>query len=248
MKPLKLVAGGFTPELFDAYVHARLGTGDPVYWYAMGDATTFPDGQMFMRTEGYDTGRLLAFDREACTAIGLTRKLIVMRNPANGEIMTGPDGKPAWLDNFTYQLFHLSLEDGFLVYEVVQGAGELRNTATGGMQRSEVQHFDGMTVFTTPVNYTMPVTEDGSQWEPVWETYDLITREHANGLRYDGLWSGDFPIPPAMGGGRSSMHAYFHRYERYADLPESIRSFVDEHATMWQEPPRDMDEIRELQK
>ena len=64
----------------------------------------------------------------------------------------------------------------------------------------------------------------------------------------DGLWSGAFPLPAAMGGGRSSMHAYFHRYDRYADLPESIRSFVEEYATMWREPPCDLDEIRELQK
>ena len=101
-----------------------------------------------------------------------------------------------------------------------------------------------MTVFTTPVNYTMPVTEDGSQWEPVWETYDFIQRDNNGQVQHDGLWAGAFPLPVAMGGGRSSMHAYFHRYDRYADLPETIRAFVDEHATMWQEPPRDLDEIR----
>jgi hypothetical protein len=248
MKPLKLVAGGFTPELFERYIHARFGTGDPVYWYAIGDSTTFPAGKQFMRTEGYDTGRLLAFDRDACTATGLTRKLIVLRDPTTSEIITGPDGQPAWINNFTYQLFTMHLENDFLVYEAEQGAGELLNTATGGLNRSEVQQFDGMTVFTTPVNYTMPVTEDGSQWEPVWETYDFIERHDNNAVQYDGLWSGAFPLPAAMGGGRSSMHAYFHRYDRYADLPESIRSFVEEYATMWREPPCDLDEIRELQK
>jgi hypothetical protein len=51
-----------------------------------------------------------------------------------------------------------------------------------------------------------------------------------------------------MGGGRSSMHAYFHRYDRYADIPETLRSFIEEYAPMWKEPPRDMDEIRDLQK
>lgn len=248
MMPLQLVAGGFTPELFERYIHTRFGTGDPVYWYAIGDSTTFPDGKQFMRTEGYDTGRLFAFDRDACTATGLTRKLIVMRDPATSEILTGPDGQPAWINNFTYQLFTMRLENDFLVYEAEQGAGELRNTATGGMNRSEVQQFDGMTVFTTPVNYTMPVTEDGSQWEPVWETYDFIERDNNGQVQYDGLWAGGFPLPAMMGGGRSSMHAYFHRYDRYADLPESIRTFVDEYATMWQEPPRDLDEIRTLQK
>ena len=247
-KPLSLVPGGFTPELFTRYIHARFGHGDPVYWYAIGDATTFPDGEMFMRTEGFDTGRLIELDQDACTATGLTRKLIVMRSPVDGKILTGPDGQPAWLDNFTYQHFTMQLEDGFLTYTAEQGAGALRNTATGGNQRSEVQQFEGMTVYTTPVNYPMPVTEDGSQWEPVWETYDFIERDRDGQLEYDALWAGAFPLPPFMGGGRSSMHAYFHRYDRYADLPESIRQFVDEYATLWQEPPRDLDEVRELQK
>ena len=65
MMPLQLVPGGFSPELFEQYIHLRFGAGDPVYWYAIGDSTTFPAGKQFMRTEGYDTGRLLAFDREA---------------------------------------------------------------------------------------------------------------------------------------------------------------------------------------
>jgi hypothetical protein len=248
MMPLQLVSGGFTPELFEQYIHLRFGTGDPVYWYAIGDSTTFPAGEQSMRTEGYDTGRLLAFDRDASTATGLTRKLIVLRDPTTSDILTGPDGQPAWINNFTYQMFTMHLEKDFLIYEAEQGAGELLNTATGGLNRSEVQQFDGMTVFTTPVNYTMPVTEDGSQWEPVWENYDFIERRDNDPVQYDGLWSGAFPLPAATGGGRSSMHAYFHRYDRYADLPESIRTFVEEYATLWREPPRDLDEIRELQK
>jgi len=242
------VAGGFTPEDFGRYIDVRMGDGEPVYWYAIGDATTFPDGNMFMRTEGYDTGRLIEFDRDRCEATALTRKLIVMRNPVSGEILTGPDGQPAWVSNFTYQLFYLRLQDGFLTYEVQQGAGDLLNTAIGGLNRSEVQKFDGMTVYTTPVNYTMPVSEDDADWQPVWETYDVIERIENGEVRHDGLWAGTFPLPAFMGGGRSTMHAYFHRYDRYTDLPESIRSFVDEHAPMWKEPPKNMDEIRELQR
>lgn len=248
MEPLRLIAGGFTADDFARYIEARLGSGDPVYWYAIGDATTFPDGNMFMRTEGYDTGRLFEIDRERCEATGLTRKLIVLRNPATGEIITGPDGQPAWINNFTYQLFKMRLENGFLTYEATQGAGDLLNTATGGSNRSEIQKFDDMTVYTTPVNYEMPMDENGDTWKPVWETYDFIERRRNGDIHYDGLWSGSFPMPPGMGDGRSSMHAYFHRYERYADLPESIRSFVEEYAPTWKEPPKDLDEIRELQQ
>jgi hypothetical protein len=104
MTKFRLTAGGFTAEDFERYIHVRLGDGDPVYWYAVGDGTTFPDGNMFVRNEGYDTGRLYQFDRARSEAIGLTRKFILMRNAQTGEILKGPDGQPAWVSNFTYQL------------------------------------------------------------------------------------------------------------------------------------------------
>ncbi len=85
--PLRLVPGGYTPEDFANFIRTRYGTGDPVYWYGVGDASMFPAGKMFMRTEGYDTGRLLTLDTEKSEAVALTRKMIVLRNPATGEIL-----------------------------------------------------------------------------------------------------------------------------------------------------------------
>ena len=140
---LRLVPGGYTPEDFENCMRTRFGTGEPIYWYGVGDASTFPDGKMFMRTEGYDTGRLLSLDTDKSEAVGLTRKMIVLRDPVSGEILKGPDGKPAWLNNFTYQLFNMRLQDGFLVYDVEAGAGEFRNTVSDGLGRSEVQHLPG---------------------------------------------------------------------------------------------------------
>jgi hypothetical protein len=136
MAQLRLVAGGFTPEDFARFIHVRMGDGEPVYWYGVGDAATFPGARVFMRVEGCDMGRLHAFDRARHTATALTRKMMVLRDPVSGEIMTGPDGKPAWVSHFTYQLFRFRLEDGFLAYEVDYGAGKLRGTVTGGPGRS----------------------------------------------------------------------------------------------------------------
>jgi hypothetical protein len=244
---LSLVPGGFTPEDFANFVMTRYGAGEPVYWYGVGDATTFPDGKMFMRTEGYDTGRLHSFDADKSEAVGLTRKLVVLRNPSTGEILMGPNGEPAWLNNFTYQLFRMRLQNGFLVYEVEQGAGPFLNTVSDGLNRSEVQHFDGMTVYTTPVNYSMPdIAGTGGDLQ-VWENYDFIERDCNGGKKYSAQWAGAFPLPPFMGPGRSSMHGYFQRYDDYEAVPATLREFVEEHAPMWKEPPADMDEIRSLQ-
>jgi len=44
------------------------------------------------------------------------------------------------------------LPDGFLTYEVPLGGGDQLNSAVGGLNRSEVQKFDGLTVYTTSVN------------------------------------------------------------------------------------------------
>jgi len=245
---LRLVPGGYTPEDFANFIRTRYGTGEPVYWYGVGDASTFPAGKMFMRTEGYDTGRLLTLDTEKSEAVALTRKMIVLRNPATGEILQGPNGEPAWLNNFTYQLFRMRLQDGFLVYDVEQGAGPFLGTVSDGLNRSEVQHYPGMTVYTTPVNYSMPDVAGTGGDLKVWENYDFIERDHAGGKQYAATWAGAFPLPPMMGPGRSSMHGYFQRYDHYDDGPARLREFVEEHAPMWKVPPVDMDEIRSLQK
>ena len=246
---LRLVAGGYTPEDFTNFVHTRFGRdGDPVYWYGVGDASTFPDGKMFMRTEGYDIGRLHSLDSEKSKAVGLTRKMIVMRDPVSGEILKMPDGKPMWRDNFTYQLFNVRLEDGFIVYDVESGAGRFRGTTRGGPNRSEVQHFPGMTIYATPVNYSLPdVTGAGGDLR-VWEHYDFIEYETPGGKEYSATWAGAFPLPPPMGPGRSSMHGFFQRYDNYADVPASLRNFVEEYAPLWKAPPVDMDEIRKMQE
>ncbi len=120
MSQLRLTAGGFTPEDFERYVTLRLGTGDPIYFYAVGDAATFPEGNIIMRNEGCDMGRLHSLDMDKCEAVGLTRKLIVLRNAADGEIIKGPDGQPAWVSDFTYQLFTFGLTDGYLTFETEQ--------------------------------------------------------------------------------------------------------------------------------
>ena len=244
---LRLVPGGYSPEDFENCIRTRFGTGDPIYWYGVGDASTFPAGKMFMRTEGYDTGRLLSLDTEKSEAVGLTRKMIVLRHPVSGEILKGPDGEPAWLNNFTYQLFRMRLQEGFLVYDVEAGAGEFRNTVSDVLNRSEVQHYPGLTVYTTPVNYSMPDVAGTGGDLKVWENYDFIERDYGGGKQYAATWAGAFPLPPMMGPGRSSMHGYFQRYDNYADVPDTLRSFIEEYAPLWKAPPVDMDEIRSLQ-
>jgi len=140
------------------------------------------------------------------------------------------------------------LENGFIVFDVESGAGRFRGTTHGGLNRSEIQHLPGMTIYTTPVNYSLPdVTGAGGDLK-VWENYDFIEYTDAGRKAYSATWAGAFPLPPPMGPGRSSMHGYFQRYDNYGDVPETLRAFVEEYAPLWKAPPVDMDEISSLQE
>jgi len=38
------------------------------------------------------------------------------------------------------------------------------------------------------------------------------------------------------------------RVDQYSDLPPSIRAYLESEASLWLQPPRDIAEIRQLQK
>ncbi len=234
----RLSAGGFSRDDFERYVDCRYGTGGPVFWYGWGGFTTVPGGQMFARTEGYEVGRLYRPNPDEPEVHLLNRKLMVFRNPQTGEAIQLPDGSPMWLSDYTYQHIRTRLEDGRLSSYAEQGVGDAYGEVTGG-QNTEVQHFEDMSVFTTPAQYSI----DWNGEQPVWETYHWIERRLGDKIVYDGVWAGDFPLPPGFPPGRGTMHAYFHRYDAFETLPGTIRAFVEEYAPLWKAPPADMDEI-----
>ncbi len=239
----RLLAGGFTRDDFERFVDLRFGTGDPVYWYGWGGVTTFPGEKMISRIEGCDMGRLYRPDPDKAEAQLLSRKLTVSRDAQTGEVLTLPDGSPMWMKEFPYQYFNIRLENGFIIFDTEQGAGDYLTKLTSGFN-SEIQKFDGMTIYTTPVQYALAFRNNA----PTWETYNWIERRDGDNVEYDCVWHGDFPAPPGSPSDRVSMNAYFHRYESYDDLPDTIRSFIEEHAPLWKGPPETLEEIRELQK
>ena len=142
----------FPPDDFENFVHARFGHGDPIYMYAVGDALTFPDGAPMMRNEGCDMGRLYSFDKEKGEAVALTRKLIVMRNTADGEIIRGPDGQPVWMPDFTYQLFTFRLENGSVSFEAEQGGGDTFFKCDSVANTMDIQKFNAVIFGNYPID------------------------------------------------------------------------------------------------
>jgi hypothetical protein len=76
-------------------------------------------------------------------------------------------------------------------------------------------------------------------------SYDYLVdaggRHRVSWVRYD-----DWIRPPAST--RRVMHAVCSRESRFEDVPAAMREYVENEAPQFREPPRDIDEIRRLQK
>ena len=231
----------FTQEVFQTWIDARAGTGEPVYWYSAGTVRAYPSGEVLYVMEGYDASTSHWPDgREAGLAHQYNRKIYIFRDPETGEIV--PDSVPV---AYPYQFITYTLDEGGVETVVEQGAGDRVQTIEG----------DGMSyralgdthVFTAPVfiDFPIPGTERRIQ---AWENYDFfIHPEGAVEEPYQLSWARVGELPPWAGGGRAVMHLITWRIDDYAEVPESLRAYVEAEAPLWMTPPANLDEIRALQ-
>ena len=55
-------------------------------------------------------------------------------------------------------------------------------------------------------------------------------------------------LPPFLGPGKTIIHLVSWRVGSFDELPDTMKEWVESDAQLWRAPPKDMDEIRELQK
>jgi len=233
---------GFDRETFEQFVEMRIGTGDPVYWYGLGVISSYPDGKVLARVEGVDIGKLHRPDPNVPLAHFYTRKFVVFRDPETNEIIRDEAGEVI-LRGFPYQLFTVSLDGDVLRTDIESGAGERLSKFSAGIE-NEVRKIGDLTVFTMPVPINVPAMQ-------AWEKYDfLVLPEGSAEPRYQVTWSKYSPNFPWMGEGFNVQHAWLYRYDSYEDLPQSARTIIETipGADLWRNPPKDLDEIRELQR
>ncbi len=233
---------GFDRETFEEFVEMRIGTGDPIYWYGLGVISSYPDGKILARLEGVDLGRLHRPDPNVPLAHMYTRKFIVFRDPETNELMRDETGKINFR-SFDYQYFTASLDGDVLRLDIESGSGDKLFKFSGG-EENEVRKVGDLTVITMPVPINSPVVQ-------AWEKYDfLILPEGSAEPRYQIVWAKYSPNFPWMGPGFNTQHAWLYRYDAYEDLPQSIRTVIETEPglDLWREPPKDLDEIRELQR
>lgn len=235
----------FTPDLFAKFVEMRVGRGEPVYWYCLGELYRYPDGKLMARVEGIDTARLVKSESNDSKAVQVSRKTFIYRDPTTNEILREIDGKKVLPIEYPYQFITYELKDGKMVSTVEQGKQpNVQTIGPGGLNR--VRRFGSTIVFSAPLflNFETP----RGKYE-AYENYDFFYQIKAGGqIPYQLTWNRRGALPPFFGRGDSVFQLVSYRVDRWEFLPKTIRDYIEKEAPLWREPPRDLNEIRELQK
>ena len=235
-------AQSYTPELFKQFVEMRVGAGEPVYWYCVGEIYSYPDGKLIANVEGIDTARLMKSASSAAKSVQLSRKIFFYRDALTNEVLREANGKKVERIAYPYQHITYEYRDKKLLASVVQGkAPRIQNVASTG--QNFVRQFGGATVFSLPLFLNFPSYQ-------AYENYDFFRYpKAAKGVpQFQLSWNRRGPLPPFFGGGDSVFQLASYRVDKYADLPQTLRETLEKDARLWMNPPKDLKEIEELQK
>jgi hypothetical protein len=243
-KPVR--AEGFDRQVFDRWVEARAGRGDPVYWYSSGTVTEYPSGRILARMEGFDTARRVWPDRKRAEAYQLSRKIYVFRDVETNAVLRSFNGKPIDSVRFPYQFITYRLRGDELETLLEQGSGAARLNL-GPSTGIAVRRLGRSLVFTAPLYLDVPGPAGIAR--TLFENYDFFIQPAARDPReqYQLSWvrygnRGAFSDQPTI------THMVSWRVDRFESLPQTIRDYVMSEAPLWRAPPRDLDEIRRLQQ
>jgi hypothetical protein len=240
------VAGGFTPALFKAWTDARIGTGKPVYWYSVGTVRSYPDGKLLYRMEGYDTARVGRPDPSKPIAHQYNRKIYIARHPETNEVLREWNGQKVEPVAYPYQFITYELKGDSLETMVEQGTGA-RVQKIGPGKDISVRMLGDTAVFTAPVYLDFPLP-NGKKYQ-AFENYDFFIQPKGKvKVPHQLSWLRYGDAPAWAGGGPTIMHLVTWRIDRYEDVPETLRRYIETDAPLWKAPPVDLADIRRLQK
>jgi len=215
---------GFSPETFRQWVDMRVGRGEPVYWYAIGTVYRSPDGEPLMSMEGVDVARFDAGLSTSTKAHQLSRKTFIYRDLETGAVLKEWQGKPLPPIAYPYQYITYELKGSSLETWVEQGAGPRKQRIGPG------RDLTARSIGETAAHYDF------------FRQPDSAGLKHPNQISW--LRFGDLPA----GLGKGVMHMLSWRVDRYEDLPETMRRYLETEAPLWLKPPADIEEIRQLQQ
>jgi hypothetical protein len=232
----------FTPDLFKRFTTMRVGTGKPIYWYCFGEIYSYPEGKLIARVEGIDTARVIKAESTPTKVTQLSRKIFFYRDPTTNEILREVAGKKVEPIAYPYQYIIYELKDGKMSATVEQGkAPRVQKIVDSGTNR--IRRIGSTIVFSAPLFLNLPNYK-------AYENYDFFYQTQTRGVQFPFqlIWNRRGNLPPFFGGGDSVFQLVSYRVDRYEDLPQTMRDALEKDAPMWKEPPKDLNEIRELQK
>jgi hypothetical protein len=236
---------GFDRAGFERFASMRTGEGAPVYWYTIGTVFSYPDGRALYTMEGIDTARRLP-DGEDGTVHQASRKVFFYRDIDTGEVLREVDGQAVEPIAYPYQYITYALVDGSIVTYVEQGGGP-RVQRIGPVENIRVRRIGETQVFSAPLFLDFPT---GAGRYQAFENYDFFIHPETSGLTFPNQlsWVRYGDLPPFAGPGHSIIHLVSWRVDSYEALPASMREVLESDARLWMAPPRDLEEIRELQR
>jgi hypothetical protein len=237
-----LFGQGFNAKLFKDFTEMRIGTGEPVYWYCIGEIYEYPSGKLLAKVEGIDTARYLKSESTPTKALQLSRKIFFYRDLNTNEVLREVNGIKTEPIAYPYQQITYELRGDKMVTSVVQGKHPRIQKIEGGGDMIARQ-FKGLTMFSAPLFLNFPNYK-------AFENYDfLIQPKGAKGApRYQLTWNRRGALPPFFGGGDSVFQLASYRVDKYSDLPKTMRDALESDGKLWMNPPQNLAEIAELQK
>lgn len=246
--PVNAQREGFTQQLFDQFIEMRVGKGEPVYWYCYGELYAYPTGKLLAKVEGIDTDRLVKAANgksQADTAVQLSRKIFVYRDPATNAILREVNGQRVKHIEYPYQMITYRLNGNAVTTAVEQGVAP-RIQKIEGSTPITARRFGELNIFSAPL--FLNIETPRGKYE-AYENYDFLRQPKKTGApQYQLSWNRYGDQPAFYGPGRSMIQLLAYRVDRYQDLPATIREFLDKEAPLWRQPPKDIEEIRQLQK
>ncbi len=227
---------------FKAFAEMRIGTGNAVYWYCVGEIYEYPSGKLIAKVEGIDTARLIKSESTAASKLQLSRKIFFYRDPKTNALIRETNGTKVEPIAYPYQKIVYELKNGKISATVTQGKQPRVQTIESAGD-FHVRKLADNTVFSTPLFLNFPGYK-------AYENYDFFyfPRARNNESRYQLTWNRRGTLPVFFGGGDSVFQLVAYRVDRYDRLPRSVRETIESDWRLWMNPPTDLKEIEELQK
>ncbi|XUU61698.1 DUF1838 family protein [Erythrobacter sp. HA6-11] len=234
------------PETLRLWVDARGGTGEPVHWVSEGGIYEYPSGKKLAGMIGFDSSRVIWPAESDGKVMHLTRKTYAYTDPESGEVLNEFNGQPVEPIAYPYQLITYRYENGRIYGDVEQGTGD---------NVRQIKSEDGMMVrelgadtlaVTAPVFLDFPLP-GGARYE-AWENYDFFLHRGDVAEPHQMSWQRYGERPPFLGEGKAIYHLLSWRVESHDEFPETLLAWAKAEKPAWLAPPKDLNEIRELQK